>query len=93
MEVFRVDADILKPKLVDPFYKETMYAWKNLPKKHVVSGVKSTGKQHSFFSPWIVNEEGEVLEPPMQLIKLGIYKVKDRKFKRGTRGYNQQVFQ
>ena len=29
----------------------------------------------------------------MQLINLGIYRVRDLKFKRGTRGYNQQVFQ
>ena len=84
---------MLKPKVVDPFYKETMYVWKNLPKKYVVSGVKSTGKQHLFFNPWIVNEDGEVLKPPVQLTKLGIYRVRDLKFKRGTRGYNQQVFQ
>ena len=93
LEVFRADADMLKPKVVDPFYKETMYAWKNLTKKYVVSGVKSTGRQHLFFNPWIVNEDGEVLKPPVQLAKLGIYRVRDLKFKRGTRGYNQQVFQ
>ena len=48
LEVFRADADMLKPKLVETFYKETMHVWKNLPKKYVVSGVKSTGKQHLF---------------------------------------------
>ena len=40
-----------------------------------------------------MNEDGEVLKPPVQLTKLGIYRVRDLKFKRGTRGYNQQVFQ
>ena len=40
-----------------------------------------------------MNEDGKVLKPPVQLTKLGIYKVRDLKFKRGTRGYNQQVFQ
>ena len=49
LEVFRADADMLKPKVVDPFYKETrLYVWKNLPRKDVVSGVKSTDKQHFF---------------------------------------------
>ena len=67
MEIFRADADILKPKVVDPFYKETMHVWKNLTKKYVVNGVKSTVKQHLFFNPWIVNEDGEVLKPPVQL--------------------------
>ena len=66
-----------------------MYVWKNLPQKYVVSGVKSTGKQHLFFNPWIVNEDAEVLKPPGQLTKLGIYRVTDLKFRRGTRGYNQ----
>ena len=70
-----------------------MYVWKNLLKKYAVSGVKSTGKQHLFFNSWIVNEDGEVLKPPVQLTKLGIYRVRDLKFKRGTRGCNQQVFQ
>ena len=56
LEVFRANADMLKPKVVDPFYKETMYAWKNLTKGYVVSGVKSTGRQHLFFNPWIVSE-------------------------------------
>ena len=41
LEIFRVDADMLKPKVVHPFYKETMYVWKNLSKRYVVSGVKS----------------------------------------------------
>ena len=50
LEVFRADADMLKPKVLDPFSKETMYVWKNLPKKYVVSGVKSTGKQHLFLT-------------------------------------------
>ena len=50
LEVFRADADMLKPKVEDPFYKETMYVWKNLPKKYVVNGVKSTGKQHLFLT-------------------------------------------
>ena len=49
LKVFRADADMLKPKVIDPFYKETMYVWKNLPKEYVVSGMKSTGKQHLFF--------------------------------------------
>ena len=40
-----------------------------------------------------MNEDGEVLKPPVQLTKLEIYRVRDLKFKRGTRGYNQQVFQ
>ena len=40
-----------------------------------------------------MNEDGEVLKPPVQLTKLGIYRVRDLKFKRGTKGYNQQVFQ
>ena len=40
-----------------------------------------------------MNEDGEVLKPPVQLTKLGIYRVRDLKFKRGTRGYNQQGFQ
>ena len=40
-----------------------------------------------------MNEDGEVLKPPVQLTKLGIYRVRDLKFKRGTRDYNQQVFQ
>ena len=40
-----------------------------------------------------MNEDGKVLKPPVQLNKLGIYRVRDLKFKRGTRGYNQQVFQ
>ena len=40
-----------------------------------------------------MNEDGEVLKPPVQLTKLGIYMVRDLKFNRGTRGYNQQVFQ
>ena len=48
LEVFRADADMLKPKVVDPFFKETMYAWKNLTRRYVVSGVKSTGRQHHF---------------------------------------------
>ena len=48
LEVFREEADMLKPKVVDPFYKETMYVWKRLPKKYVVSSVKFTGKQHLF---------------------------------------------
>ena len=48
LEVFRADADMLKPKVVDSFYKETMYVWKNLPKKYVVSGVKPTGKNIFF---------------------------------------------
>ena len=43
-KVFRADADMPKPKVVDPFYKETMYVWKNLPKEYVVNEVKSTGK-------------------------------------------------
>ena len=87
LEVFRADADMLKPKVVDQFHKETMYVWEKLPRKYVESGVKSTG------NPWIVNEDGEVLTLPMQLINLGIYRVKDLKFKRGTRDYNQQVLQ
>ena len=40
-----------------------------------------------------MNEDGEVLKPPVQLTKLGIYGVRDLKFNRGTRGYNEQVFQ
>ena len=40
-----------------------------------------------------MNENGEVLKPPVQLIKLGILRVRYLKFNRGTRGYNQQVFQ
>ena len=40
-----------------------------------------------------MNEDGEVLKPPVQLTKLEIYRVRDLKFKRGTRGYNQQVFE
>ena len=50
LEVFRADADMLKPKMVDPFYKVTMYFWKNVPKKYVVSGLKSTGIQHLFLT-------------------------------------------
>ena len=40
-----------------------------------------------------MNEDGEVLKPPMQLTKLGIYRVRDLKFKGGARGYNQHVSQ
>ena len=40
-----------------------------------------------------MNEDGEVLKPPVQLTKLGIYRVRDFNIKRGTRGYNQQGFQ
>ena len=37
-----------------------------------------------------MNKDGEILKPPAQLTKLGIYRIRDLKFKRG---YNQQVFQ
>ena len=30
LEVFKADADMLKPKVVDPFYKESMYAFKKI---------------------------------------------------------------
>ena len=40
-----------------------------------------------------MNEDGEVLKPPVQLTKSGIYRVRDLQLKRDTRGYKQKVFQ
>ena len=79
-------------KSKDSFYEEVIKAKQKFIMEFIPSKYNQLVEEHIFGNPRIVDSNGYPYKPMKDLIRLGIFRVRDLSFKSGTKKFNKKVF-
>ena len=79
-------------KSKDSFYDEVIKAKQKFIIEFIPSKYNQLVEEHIFGNPIIVDSNGYPYKPMKDLIRLGIFRVRDLFFKSGTKKFNKKVF-
>ena len=80
-------------KSKNSFYEEVIKAKQKFIIEFIPSKYNQLVEEHIFCNPRIVDSNGYPYKPMKDLIRLGIFRVRDLSFKSGTKKFNKKSFQ